>query len=79
MKDLQTIKNVGADISLLNNIKFEIITSDHDVVTKFRAVAPNIVHVKPSDELLLGSFSEDSEESFLSSKLANVSERRKGR
>lgn len=54
LKDLQTTKSVRADICLiLNDIKCKTITYDCDLMTKFRAVAPNMIDMKSGNARLL--------------------------
>jgi hypothetical protein len=54
--DFNTVRRVGQELGLeLNEQKCELITDDDDVVDKFQADAPSILHVKTSQAVLLGA------------------------
>ena len=51
--DFNTVRRVGQEFGLeLNEQKCELITDDDDVVDKFRADAPSILHIKTSQAVL---------------------------
>ena len=71
--DFNTVRRVGQELGLeLNEQKCELITDDDDVVDKFRADAPSILHIKTSQAVLLGAPIGSTEEidSTLSRKVA---------
>jgi hypothetical protein len=56
LHDLDTVRRVGATLSLLLNVnKYEIVTNDGSVVSSFRAVITNILHIPRNDAVLLNA------------------------
>jgi hypothetical protein len=56
IEDFETVRRIGRAIGLLvNDQKCELVTDDIEVVDKFRAIAPSIIHVSTSKAGLLGA------------------------
>jgi hypothetical protein len=56
LQDLDTVRRVGATFGLLlNENKCEIVINDNGVVSSFRVVMPNILHIPYNDAVLLGA------------------------
>ena len=73
LHDLDTVRRVGATLGLLlNEDKCEIVTNDDSVVSSFRTVMPNILHIPCKDAVLLGApiGNESAIDTMLQSKLA---------
>jgi hypothetical protein len=71
--DYETVRRVGKKLGLmLNEQKCELITDDPDVITRFRSVAPTILHISTCDATLLGApiGSEAGVETMLSRKIS---------
>lgn len=56
LTDFLMLIEKGREIGLVVNVaKCEIITNDDEVVQKFKAIAPDISHVRPASAMLLGA------------------------
>ena len=56
LNDFQTVLSEARHIGLtLNEQKCELITSDQNVIARFRSVAPDILVLKPEQAVLLGA------------------------
>jgi len=55
IEDFATVRRIGSAFGLLvNEQKCELVTDDLEVVEKFRAIAPSIIHVSTPKASLLG-------------------------
>ena len=56
LDDLETVRKVGGNLGLtLNETKCELNTEDPDVISKFRIIAPSILHIRSHQATLLGA------------------------